>query len=155
MGIEIERKYLINTLLWDESLSHKKVYIKQAYISHTPEKTIRVRIKDNEAFITIKGKTQGCSRLEFEYPIPIIDAHELIENFTILHIEKTRYYVMVEGKLWEVDVFLAQNAGLIIAEIELTSEDEIISKPVWIAEDVSYDIRYYNSYLAEHPYVNW
>jgi CYTH domain-containing protein len=124
MATEIEHKYLVIKDIWKKIIPNKSVEIKQAYLLTDPEKTIRVRTKGNSGFITIKGKSIGSSRLEFEYEIPIEDANELINKFCSNLIEKTRHIVIHDNNTWEVDEFKGLNEGLIVAEIELTSEDE-------------------------------
>ncbi len=154
MGVEIERKFLIN----EKKLpTLKNGYdIKQGYIQTVDQTTVRIRIRDKEAFLTIKGKSQGASRLEFEYPIPLNDAEEMLTNLChASRVEKTRYLVEHEGHTWEVDIFEGSNKGLIIAEIELKSEEEIFSLPEWVSEEVTQDERYFNVNLVEHPYQEW
>ncbi|HFU77804.1 MAG TPA: CYTH domain-containing protein [Epsilonproteobacteria bacterium] len=154
MGIEIERKFLIDTNKLPP-LQNGYV-IKQGYIKTVDHTTIRVRIRDNEAFITIKGKSVGASRLEFEYPIPLQDAHEMLDNLCQTSvIDKTRYLVNHDGHVWEIDVFEGSNKGLVIAEVELDSEDEVFTLPSWVTQEVTDDIRYFNSNLIENPYCNW
>jgi len=154
MGIEIERKFLIDKDLMG---ALKNGYqIKQGYIKTVDFTTVRVRIRDKEAFLTLKSKNKGTSRLEFEYPIPMKDANEMLENLCqTSRIEKIRYLIPHEGHTWEVDVFEGENKGLIVAEIELKSEDESFVLPLWVKEEVSDDVRYYNSNLIEHPYNQW
>lgn len=155
MAVEIEHKYLLKKELWKEVVPYKSVNVKQAYILTDPEKTIRVRTTGDKAFITIKGKSMGASRLEFEYEIPLKDARELICHFSTNLIEKTRHYVIVDGKTWEVDEFSGNNAGLFIAEIELLHEDEVYTLPAWIDVNVTSDNRYANSNLALKPFTSW
>jgi len=154
MGVEIEYKFLIDK---NKLPTLKNGYtIKQGYIQTADQTTVRIRVRDKEAFLTIKGKSQGASRLEFEYPIPLSDAEEMLTN--LCHsslIEKTRYLIEHEGHTWEVDVFEGTNKGLIIAEIELNSEDEDFSLPGWVAENVTDDVRYFNSNLITRPYTDW
>ncbi len=154
MGVEIEYKFLI-----DETKlpTLKNGYtIKQGYIQTVDHTTVRIRIRDKEAFLTIKGKSQGASRLEFEYPIPLSDAQEMLTNLCHASlIEKTRYLVAHEGHTWEVDVFEGSNKGLLLAEIELESEDEAFALPEWIGQEVTEDTRYANSNLITNPYLNW
>lgn len=154
MGVEIECKFLIDKAKLPRL---KNGYtIKQGYIQTVDHTTVRIRIRDKEAFLTIKGKSQGASRLEFEYPIPLNDAQEMLTN--LCHsslIEKTRYLVVHEGHTWEVDVFEGSNKGLIVAEIELEREDEDFSLPEWVSKDVTHDARYFNSNLIERPYQGW
>lgn len=155
MAVEIEHKYLINQELWKKVVPTKSSNMTQAYLSTDPLKTIRIRTTDEKGFITIKGKTNGASRLEFEYEIPRLEAIELIENFTEVRIEKIRHYVIHENKTWEVDQFLGLNEGLWVAEIELTSEDEKYSIPNWIEKNVTTENKYSNSNLCRNPYKSW
>ncbi len=155
MATEIERKFLVKHTLWAAVKPEKSLQIKQAYISTEPEKTIRVRVLGQQAFITIKGKGTGLSRPEFEYEIPLEDAHELIKGFAVSVLEKTRHYFTYQEKLWEVDVFEGENKGLIVAEIELNDEQELFEKPEWIDAEISHDIRYLNSYLSVQPFTTW
>jgi len=155
MATEIEHKYLVNHQLWKDVTPKKSTYIKQGYLLSDPNKTIRVRTTNDKGFITIKGKTIGASRLEYEYEIPIQEANELLTKFCSQVIEKTRHYVDYENKLWEIDVFEGFNKGLIVAEIELTSEDEMYQKPNWIEKNVTADMRYSNSNLCANPFNTW
>jgi CYTH domain-containing protein len=155
MPTEIERKFLVNSVLWAKINPSKSVRIQQAYLSTDPEKTIRVRTLDTKAYLTIKGKTTGISRAEFEYEIPIEDAHELIDGFCSSVIKKIRHYLNYQEKLWEIDVFEGLNEGLIVAEIELESEHESFEKPSFIGEEVSNDFRYQNANLSQKPYTTW
>lgn len=154
MAYEIERKFLVKNDLWKDATIIKSNSIKQAYLSLDPEKTVRVRTNAGKGYITVKGKTQGISRLEYEYEIPLGDANEMIKLCTS-SIEKTRHYILFEGKTWELDVFEGNNAGLIVAEIELKSEDENFNTPEWIGKEVSDDIRYANSKLMLTPFNTW
>jgi adenylate cyclase len=155
MATEIEHKYLVNTDIWKNIIPDKSVEIRQAYLQTDPEKTIRIRTKGKSGFITIKGKTVGASRLEFEYEIPIADANELINKFCSNLIEKTRHIVIHDNKTWEVDEFKGLNEGLIVAEIELTSEDEKYLIPNWVDKNVTDDLRYANSNLTIKPFKTW
>ena len=130
-------------------------YYRQGYIVTDPKKTIRVRITETKCFITIKGESTGATRSEYEYEIPQKDAEELLDNFCVAELEKTRYKIIYKNKLWEVDEFLGENEGLIIAEIELNDEDEIFEIPEWVANEVTGDERYYNASLVQNPYHNW
>lgn len=147
--MEIERKFLVNKEKWELVNKPKPKRIVQAYLVRLPEKTIRVRVKGDKGFLTIKGPTIGISRSEFEYEIPLNEANELIEQFADKIIEKYRYEIAVGDHLWEVDEFHGKLVGLMIAEIELTSEDETFEKPDWVTEDVSMDQQYFNSNLVE------
>lgn len=145
---EIERKYLVTDEILHviKYLQSKK--IEQGYISNIDGKTVRVRTKGEKGYLTIKGKTVGISRDEFEYEIPLIDAKQLLTNFCTKVLEKERYDIVIGEKKWEIDVFHGKLEGLIIAEIELESETEEFSLPDWIEKDVSDDPQYYNSNLV-------
>jgi len=155
MAIEIEHKYLVKQDLWNRILPSKSVRIKQGYLSTEPGKSIRVRVLDQQGFITIKGASVGPKRLEYEYEIPVQDAEELLDGFCTKLVSKVRHYVQYDNHTWEVDVFDGPNLGLVIAEIELQSEDELYSKPEWIDEDITHDFRYSNSNLSLNPYSTW
>ena len=155
MGVEIERKYLVNHELWKKIKPNSGEEIKQAYLSTDPTKIIRVRTKADKGYITIKSKSVGDTRLEYEYEIPHADAIELLQSFCTNFIEKVRYYVQTNGKLWEVDEFTGDNEGLIMAEVELESEDDVYTLPDWVTVNVSADKRYANSNLTLHPYKTW
>ena len=154
MGIEIERKFLIDA---DKLPPLSNGYtIKQGYIQTVDHTTVRVRIRDQEAFLTIKGKSVGASRLEFEYPIPLQDANDMLEALCqSAVVEKVRYLLAHEGHTWEVDVFEGSNEGLVVAEVELDSEEEVFALPSWVAKEVTDDIRYFNSNLIDNPYSKW
>ncbi|MEE3430719.1 MAG: CYTH domain-containing protein [Candidatus Cryptobacteroides sp.] len=159
MGLkEIERKFLVKNNEY-KALAVGAVQIKQGYISSVPERTVRVRIRDDQGFITIKGhgNASGTSRFEWEKGIAPEDAQALLGIAEPGIIDKTRYLVPnTDGKhIWEVDVFHGEDEGLVIAEIELGSEDEAFDKPAWIGEEVTGDERYYNAYLAKNPFKNW
>ena len=154
MAIEIERKFLVKNIPKNKiQYSHK---IKQGYIAHNKDRVIRVRQKENDYFITIKGNKIGISRFEFEYSIPKVDAEILLENFCQDDlIEKTRHYIENKGHTWELDVFHGNNEGLIIAEIELESEDQVFHIPSWTDCEVTDQEKYYNMNLVENPYSMW
>lgn len=145
MGKEIERKFLVDEEIWSALKPQKGVEIIQGYISKVPEKTVRVRIKGEDAFITIKGITKGVSRSEFEYPIPKEDALEMLEEFCDQKIVKTRYFVEQGNYTWEVDEFDSPQPGLVLAEIELQNENDTFSRPKWLLEEVSDQPKYFNS----------
>ncbi|WP_018614216.1 CYTH domain-containing protein [Segetibacter koreensis] len=155
MGVEIERKYLVNKNNWDKLIKDDRHFIKQGYIINSPGKTIRVRLTDNKGYITIKGVSTGASRPEFEYEIPEDDAKQLLDNFCTSAISKIRNNIIYNGKFWQVDEFLEDNEGLIIAEIELADIDEAFDLPVWITKEVTGEEKYYNSYLSVHPFKEW
>jgi adenylate cyclase len=155
MSSEIERKFLIDKKLWSNFHAPKGMKYKQGYLLTEPDKTIRIRVTEASAYLTIKGETKGISRPEFEYSIPVKDANEMLTLFAGKILEKIRYRIEFKGKIWEVDVFEGENEGLILAEIELKSENEKFEIPEWIAEEVSGDERFYNSYLSLHPFKFW
>ena len=155
MGQEIERKFLVKGNEW-RNLGMAEHYCQGYITTQQPEKTVRVRIIGDRGFLTIKGKSDGFTRLEFEYEIPLSDAQILVETLCDSPlIEKNRYKIPIGDVVWEVDEFFGDNAGLILAEIELKREDQAFSLPNWIAEEVTADLRYYNSNLAQNPYKNW
>ena len=154
MGIEIEKKFLVDKNKLPPLTSGYS--IKQGYIQTVDYTTVRVRIRNKEAFLTIKGKNKGASRLEFEYPIPLLDAKEMLTSLCQnAVVEKTRYLIEYEDHTWELDIFEGTNKGLIVAEIELKSEDETFTLPQWITTDVTDDVRYFNSNLLHAPYSSW
>lgn len=154
MGVEIERKFLVQGDAW-KTLG-EPVFFRQGYLSSQKERTVRVRIEGERAVITIKGKSVGATRGEWEYPIPVQDAAELLDGLCEQPlIEKYRRKITNGAHVWEVDEFLGANAGLVVAEIELGAEDEAFDKPEWVADEVTDDARYYNSNLIRHPFSNW
>ncbi|MGG6294291.1 CYTH domain-containing protein [Leptolyngbya sp. AN02str] len=154
MGIEIERKFLVTGDGW-RSLATGTSY-RQGYLMAAQGRTVRVRIAGYQGYLTIKGATQGLTRREFEYEIPLADAEEMLHHLCDRPlIEKTRYKIPFKGLMWEVDEFAGENQGLIIAEVELENEQQAIALPEWIGQDVSHDPRYYNAYLSKHPYTRW
>lgn len=155
MGLEIERKFLVNHLKWAATEKPKAEFYRQGYLLTDPNKTIRVRATDKKGFMTIKGKSEGASRAEFEYEIPKEEAIQLLDMFAVSDLTKYRYKTIFAEKLWEVDVFLGENEGLIVAEIELSSEDEIFDLPDWAMEEVTGEKKYYNSNLSTLPFKKW
>ncbi|MGO4476859.1 CYTH domain-containing protein [Massilia sp. 2TAF26] len=154
MGIEIERKFLLNGEGW-RGLGQPTL-LRQGYLSSDPVRTVRVRIEGERAVITIKSKNTGATRGEWEYEIPVPDAAELLDRLCEQPlVEKTRHRIEHAGHTWEVDEFRGENAGLVVAEIELGSEDEAFEKPDWIGQEVTGDPRYYNSSLIRLPYSKW
>jgi adenylate cyclase len=145
--MEIERKFTVNIEKWAKVIKPQPISIAQSYLSSSPECTVRVRLKGDKAYLTIKGKTSGISRSEFEYEVPVSEAKEMINTLSSKTLSKKRYEINVGNHLWEIDVFEGNLAGLIIAEIELSSEDEQFELPEWVIEDVSHDTQYYNSNL--------
>jgi len=155
MPQEIEHKYLVRKDLWYAVHKPTGLRILQGYLVADPEKTIRIRIAGTNGFLAIKGPSRNASRAEYEYPIPITEAEELMQLCITPPIEKVRYKIEYYGKSWEVDEFFGRNEGLILAEIELSSEEETYMKPSWVGEEVTNDQRYYNSYLAVNPVSTW
>ncbi|MDB9374759.1 CYTH domain-containing protein [Nodularia sphaerocarpa] len=154
MAKEIERKYLLKEDTW-RKIAQGIVYC-QGYIATKDQTTVRVRIVGNQGYLTIKGPSVEYSRLEFEYPIPVEDAQEMLNTLCQKpFIEKIRYKVEWDGLIWEIDEFDGLNKGLIIAEVELSDENQQISLPPWIGEEVSHDPRYFNSYLVRNPFSKW
>lgn len=155
MATEIERKFLLASNTWRGEVE-ESVRLVQGYLSRGQGSAIRVRIKGETAHLNIKHTVDGIHRLEFEYPIPMSDAREILEHVALRPlIDKTRHHVRRGGHLWEIDEFHGDNAGLIVAEIELDHPDEDFERPVWLGDEVSADVRYYNSSLSEHPYTRW
>ena len=155
MGQEIERKFLVSGEF--KPFAKRVVRIVQGYLSSVAERTVRIRVKGDEGFITVKGlgSESGASRFEWEKEIPVSDALELMKLCEPGVIDKTRYLVDVGGHTYEVDEFYGDNDGLVVAEIELSSEDEDFIRPEWLGEEVTGDVKYYNSMLMKHPYKNW
>jgi adenylate cyclase len=153
--MEIERKYLLNKEVWLKSGNPTGKNIIQGYLTTDINKTIRIRVMGTLGYMTIKGKTNHISREEFEFPIPTDMAKKLIKKYSEGIVEKIRYCIPYRGKIWEVDKFLGDNEGLLLAEIELNFEDEVFELPEWIEKEVSDDIRYFNSNLSKNPYKNW
>lgn len=152
MGIEIERKFLVIGTAWRQGVG---VRFSQGYLNRDKTRTVRVRLAGEQAFLTIKGISVGASRAEFEYEIPAADAGQLLKLSDGPIIEKIRRVIEVEGARWEVDEFLGENSGLVVAEIELQSEDQAFARPEWIGEEVTHDSRYFNSSLATLPFSRW
>jgi len=154
MPREIERKFLLRNNDWKGTATGKKY--RQGYLSNRPECTVRVRTVGDRAFLAIKGATVGATRLEYEYEIPVGEAQEMLQRLCLPSIiEKTRYVVPHADHTWEIDEFQGENRGLLLAEIELESEDEIFEVPGWIGAEVTEDPRYYNASLAAYPFQKW
>jgi adenylate cyclase len=157
MGIEIERKFLIENDNW--RCLAKGVHYRQGYLSKRKERIVRIRTVNGKGYLTIKGETQGAKRVEYEYEIPEQDCIEMLamlEKHTAKQvIEKKRYIIKYKGHIWEIDEFFGGNQGLIVAEIELEFEEQQFEKPDWVGKEVTYDPRYFNSNLINHPYKKW
>lgn len=155
MGTEIERKFLVKDDSW-RTPDLARTPIRQGYLAVGPPAAVRVRIAGDKAILNIKSAVINITRLEFEYPVPLDDAREILESVCdgrIVH--KTRFLVDHAGMTWEVDVFEGANQGLVVAELELESEDQPFEKPPWLGDEVSGDPRYLNTHLSRHPYTEW
>ena len=156
MNKEIERKFLVedkNADSWRNAIYSE---IRQGYLSVDKQRTVRVRIVGSAAYLTIKGITEGITRAEYEYPIPVAHAGEMLDSLCLRpQIEKRRHRIEYGGLIWEVDEFYGDNAGLIVAEVELKSPQQLFDKPPWAGEEVTDDPRYYNANLVNHPYSKW
>ena len=154
MGVEIERKFLPAGDGW-RALG-EPVLLRQGYLSSNPERTVRVRVEGGQGTMTIKGKSVGATRGEWEYPIALADANELLDRLCEQPIiEKYRRRIACAGNVWEVDEFLGANDGLVVAEVELDAEEQQFDKPAWIGAEVTDDPRYFNSSLIRNPYSTW
>lgn len=156
MAIEIERKFLVADTsahaVWRQAPG---VAYRQGYLNRDKTRTVRVRIADGAAFLTIKGVSVGATRAEFEYPIPVADAQAMLLLCDGPLIEKTRHVLMYQGTRWEIDDFAGDNAGLVVAEVELQSETQGFAKPDWLGAEVTQDARYFNSNLSSRPFNGW
>ncbi len=154
MGREIERKFLVRGNAW-RALGEEVLY-RQGYLSSDPRRTVRVRAAGGRAWLTIKGAQAGLARAEYEYEIPPSDAEAILDTLAQRPlIEKKRRRIEADGLVWEVDEFLGENAGLVVAEVELADEDQPFIKPDWVGEEVSRDLRYANANLVGHPFSKW
>ena len=151
---EIERKFLVKGDAW-RAIAKGTIY-RQGYLNSAKERTVRIRVADAKAFITIKGPTVGATRSEYEYEIPFGEGNAMLETLAENPlIEKTRYRIPVGNLTWEIDEFLGENAGLIVAEVELKSEDQTFDKPLWVGDEVTNDPRYFNANLVKNPFTRW
>ena len=154
MTTEHERKFLLKDDSWKDGALG--IYCIQGYLAEGATCLLRIRILQDKAFLTIKEKSSGISRLEYEYPVPLADAKEMLAKLAGKSlVEKRRYKVEYAGKVWEIDEFLGANKGLVLAEIELAFADEAFENPPWLAAEVTFDKRYYNAYLADNPFCFW
>lgn len=153
---EIERKFRVKNTTFLQDIKSKSKIV-QGYLSSNPDRTVRIRVKNNKGFITIKGRSSdsGTTRLEWEKEIDFQEAHQLMNLCEDFIIEKTRYEVIFQNQLFEIDIFEGKNEGLIIAEIELESENQNLIFPNWLGQEVTGDIRFYNAYLSRKPYDGW
>ncbi len=155
MAIEIERKFLLANDDW-RTLVSKSIHYRQGYLNSDANSSVRIRVSDDTAKINIKSATIGSARQEYEYDIPPVDAHELLSN--LCHkplVEKIRHLVVIKQHTWEIDEFAGENQGLIVAEIELSTIDEVFDRPSWVGQQATEDIRYYNNQLAKKPCTMW
>ncbi|MHB8208918.1 CYTH domain-containing protein [Mucilaginibacter sp.] len=156
MGIEIERKYLVNRSRWQQLDKPEGIHYVQGYIVNSENKTIRIRIAGERSFLTLKTKPiTKASRYEFEYEIPLTDGQQMLKLFTVNPVEKIRYRVNHHSHTWEVDEFLKDNEGLIVAELELKDENEFFPLPDWVEREVTDEPRFANASLALRPFKNW
>ncbi|MGD0958407.1 MAG: CYTH domain-containing protein [Methylomonas sp.] len=155
MALEIEHKFLLANESWRDDVT-RSTYYKQGYLSNNPLSSVRIRISDTHAWLNIKSATIGTHRHEYEYTIPLADAHDMLENLCVKPlIEKIRHFVQQDQHVWEIDEFMGENAGLIVAEIELSQIGEAFFRPAWLGEEVTADPRYYNNNLCRSPYKAW
>ena len=154
MPHEIERKFLLRSDEWRSNVTESR-RIAQGYLSRDLERTVRVRITGENAFMTIKGKTEGISRTEIEFPLPLETAQNLLPLCFQPLIDKIRHLVPLDGHLWEIDEFHGSNTGLIVAEIELEAEDTAFARPDWLGDEVSQDFHYTNASLSERAFSTW
>ena len=155
MGIEIEHKFLLRDDRWRQQVE-RSTRMRQGYLTSDTRCSVRVRVAEGQGFLNLKSGTLGIQRSEYEYPIPLAEAEEILDTLCEKPLlEKTRHLVQFGEHLWEIDEFEGDNAGLIVAELELRRPDEPFTRPDWLGEEVSHDIRYYNSQLARHPYRDW
>lgn len=159
MAVEIERKFLVATDRWrfdEQGVARHGVRFRQGYIPGNEDATVRVRLEGERGVLTIKARANGFSRLEYEYTIPAADAIEMLDKVCPQpQIDKVRYQVTVGEHVWEVDEFLGENAGLVVAEVELDAENEQFTLPEWVGAEVTEDTRYLNVNLARNPYRTW
>lgn len=153
MGIEIERKFLVRGNAWRARAS-RRIVMDQGYLGGD-RCSVRVRLEGEIAMLNIKSREAGAQRLEFEYAVPLVDAHEMLDRLSGPRVSKTRHHVTVDGALFEVDEFAGANAGLIVAEIELDAMDARFPRPDWLGREITDEVRFYNLRLAESPFSGW
>jgi len=155
MPVEIERKFLLKSDAW-RSAAHDAQRLRQGYLNNEARCSVRVRTSADRGWLNVKSATLGAWRQEFEYEIPLADAEQMLDSLCLKPlIEKVRHYVDIGGHVWEIDEFEGDNAGLVVAEIELEHVDELFEKPDWVGEEVTHDMRYYNTSLSRHPFKDW
>lgn len=154
MGLEIERKFMVTGDSWRAGASG--TFYRQGYLCLDTARTVRVRLAGSRGFLTVKGASSGCSRSEYEYPLPVADAAQMLDELCLKPlIEKERYKVVYAGMTWDIDVFSDVNAGLVLAEVELEDPQQQIELPPWAGREVTSDPRYFNAYLVQYPYATW
>ena len=155
MPVEIERKFLVESDDWRAGVERTELF-RQGYLAGSESCSVRVRVGGERAWLGLKGRVQGASRLEYEYAIPVREANEILDALCAGgRVEKRRHWVPYAGREWEVDEFIGVNAGLVVAELELDDEDEVFARPPWLGREVTEDVRYYNSSLAQRPWSTW
>jgi adenylate cyclase len=155
MPVEIERKFLVDGDAWRAAV-HRREYFAQGYLAASERCSVRVRVGDGRAWLNLKGRLEGATRLEFEYEVPVGEANEMLDALCALgRVEKWRHWVPHAGHEWEVDEFLGDNAGLVVAELELGDEAESFERPPWLGLEVTEDLRYLNTSLASRPWRRW
>ena len=153
MALEIERKFLLKEGAWRDA---KGTRYRQGYLNSAKERNVRIRIINDNGFLTVKGVSRGAVRVEYEYEIPVAEAQAMLDDLCEKPlIEKMRYRIEFNGLVWEADEFFGENQGLLVAEVELESEDQSFVKPEWVGEEVTGDPRYFNANLIHHPYSKW
>jgi len=153
MGVEIERKFLVRGNAWRGQIT-RSIAIDQGYLGGE-RCSVRVRLQDEVAMLNIKSREAGAQRLEFEYPLPVTDALELLERLSGPRVTKTRHHVVIDGDVFEIDEFAGANTGLVVAEIELDAVDAVFPHPAWMGREVTDEVRFYNLRLAETPFSDW
>lgn len=153
-SLEIERRFLLKNNNWRHQISHTEI-LHQGYLSVEKERTIRVRIIGNQAWLTLKGYISDLTRSEFEYEIPLADAQAMLQTMCPFKVEKHRHHVLIDGFLFEIDEFSGSNAPLVVAELELPDEHSEYPHPEWLGEEITADGRFTNAYLSRHPYGTW
>jgi adenylate cyclase len=155
MATEIEHKFLVRDERWRRQVE-RSVWMRQGYLTSDARCSVRVRVADGQGFLNLKSGTLGIQRSEYEYPIPLVEAEEILDTLCEKPLlEKTRHFLRHGEHLWEIDELAGDNAGLVVAEVELGHPEEPFARPDWLGEDVSHDLRYYNSQLARYPYRRW
>ncbi|MFT3905731.1 MAG: CYTH domain-containing protein [Steroidobacteraceae bacterium] len=155
MALEIERKFLVASDAW-RALVHERTLLRQGYLANTAQSSVRVRVAGEQGFLSVKAMTPGIARAEYEYEVPLAEAMSMLDTLCVgPRIEKWRHEVRYAGRDWEIDEFLGDNAGLVVAELELEREDAVFERPDWLGSEVTHDLRYYNFRLAEQPWSRW